>query len=247
MRLAILVQNVNVNMIMNRLYILIVTIGFTVVNCSLSAQTTWTGPMTTFTKDNFADWTTSTNQDSITNNVKLTRADTAGIFNMASELAYTKNSSPADTEWAFGTTADLGSLTFQDWQTAVDSKPPDMVNKDMVLHLITDNIYIDIKFTAWTKGRDGGGFSYQRSTDNTTNAVNFRVYKRIKLFPNPSHDYILISGLKKTENYAVYNILGKRVLEGTVSDNQKINIQDVTEGVYLFKLESGNILKFIKR
>ena len=177
----------------------------------------------------------------------LTRADTAGIFNIVSEMKYSKNSSPSGTEWAFGTTAELGSLTFQNWKAAVGSNPPEMVNKDMVLHLITDNIYIDVKFTAWTQGRDGGGFSYQRSTDNTTSTNNFEAHNRIKLYPNPTSDYILISGLKRTENYAVYNILGKRALEGTISDNQKINIQNVTNGIYLFKLESGTILKFIKR
>ena len=36
--------------------------------------------------------------------------------------------------------------------------------QDLVLHLITDNIYMDIKFTSWKSGK-GGGFSYERSTD----------------------------------------------------------------------------------
>jgi hypothetical protein len=36
--------------------------------------------------------------------------------------------------------------------------------QDLVLHLITENIYMDIKFTSWKSGK-GGGFSYERSTD----------------------------------------------------------------------------------
>jgi hypothetical protein len=35
-----------------------------------------------------------------------------------------------------------------------------------VVHLISDDIYLDINFTSWTQGGDvnGGGFSYTRST-----------------------------------------------------------------------------------
>ena len=39
----------------------------------------------------------------------------------------------------------------------------------MVLHLITDYIYIDLKFISWQAGNVGtgdGGFSYERSTMN---------------------------------------------------------------------------------
>jgi hypothetical protein len=38
-----------------------------------------------------------------------------------------------------------------------------MIGKDAVLHLIADDIYLDIKFLSWTAG-GGGGFSYERST-----------------------------------------------------------------------------------
>ena len=51
-----------------------------------------------------ADWTMEANQDRITDNVWLTRANTRGIFNIKTESNYTDNMSPADTEWAFGTT-----------------------------------------------------------------------------------------------------------------------------------------------
>ena len=116
----------------------------------------------------------------------------------------------------------------------------------MVVHLITDDIYINIKFTDWTSSNHGGGFSYQRSTANSTNNIDFEVNSNINLFPNPAVDFVQISGLTKTKNYEVYNILGKRVLEGTISDNQKINIQNFTNGLYFLKLGNENILKLIK-
>ena len=123
----------------------------------------------TFTKENNADPTLAVNQDRITNNVWLTRGNNQGIYNAATEMGYTDISSPADTEWAFGTTANIDNLTFSNWETTIDSEPiSNMLNQDMVVHLITDDIYLDIKFTAWTIGQGGGGpggggFSYTRS------------------------------------------------------------------------------------
>ena len=95
----------------------------------------------------------------------ITRGAIRGIYNARSESDYVVNFSPADTEWAFGTTSDLGSLTFEAWQVAVANNPPASTGQDMVVHLITDDIYIDIKFTEWGLGsQSGGSFEYERST-----------------------------------------------------------------------------------
>ena len=134
---------------------------------STSVADIWDGPSITFTKLDFADWTDPANQDFLTPNVILTRADNEGIFNFALETDYNPFFSPEDTEWAFGTTADIGSLTFSNWQDWHGSFPPGIIGQDAVLHLITDDIYIDIMFTSWSAGNSGGGFSYIRSTPGT--------------------------------------------------------------------------------
>ena len=36
----------------------------------------------------------------------------------------------------------------------------------LVLHLIDENIYIDVTFLSWSSGDSGGGFSYERTTEN---------------------------------------------------------------------------------
>ena len=135
------------------------------------AQTIWTGPMTTFTKSNDADWTLEANQDRITDNVWITRANNQSIFNISDNTDTSSGScsgsSPHDTEWAFGTIADgINTLTFDTFlgDSFADCGPPSVVNQNAVLHLITDDIYIDIKFVFWTSGGNGGGFSYMRST-----------------------------------------------------------------------------------
>lgn len=127
----------------------------------------WKGPKDTITKGNSVDWTLAVNQDRITPNVWITRQNTRGIFNIKVESSYTNNSSPSDTKWATGTTANLKSLSFTNWETAVGQNPPGSVNQNMVLYLVTDSIYIDIKFLKWTAG-GGGGFVYERTTDCRT-------------------------------------------------------------------------------
>ena len=137
----------------------------TLVKESDAAPVVWDGPDIEFTKVNFSDWTLADNQDQITDDVWITRQNVAGIFNFKQEANY-NNSSPADTEWATGSAADFASLTFTDWRTWHGGNSPSIIGVDAVLHLISEDIYIDIKFLSWTSGRGvgGGGFSYQRST-----------------------------------------------------------------------------------
>jgi hypothetical protein len=130
----------------------------------------WTGPRVSFSRLPGGSPLDEVNQDRITPNVWLTRAETRGIFNAAQEGFYTNFASPADTEWAVGTTADLGSLVFDTWEgtvgigTAING-PPSSVGIDMVVHLISEDIYLDLTFTSWGVGFSAGGaFSYERST-----------------------------------------------------------------------------------
>lgn len=132
----------------------------------------WNGPPVTFSKAANSDWTEQENQDRITDKVWITRANTQGLFNIRTETAYAHNSSPADTEWAYGTTANLAPLTFKSWEAwhgGSGGGPASTVGQDAVLHLITENIYIDIKFTSW--GGSGGHFSYVRSSPASLSAL----------------------------------------------------------------------------
>ncbi len=72
------------------------------------------------------------------------------------------------------------------------------------------------------------------------------IKKKITVFPNPSSDYIKITGLTKTEKYILYNSLGTTINNGFVSDTEKMDIRNLTHGLYFLKFEDGEILKFIK-
>lgn len=139
-----------------------------VASTSWGAPIIWTGPTTTFSKAANADPTQAANQDRLTNSVWLTRASTAGLFNINTETSFTHNVSPSDTAWAFGTTASYSSLTYTDWETWTGGSGSllGIIGQDAVVHLISDDIYVDLKFTSWADGHSapGGAFSYQRST-----------------------------------------------------------------------------------
>ena len=71
-----------------------------------------------------------------------------------------------------------------------------MMNLDMVVHLITEDIYIDIKFTAWTGGGNGGGFTYERSTDQTLGINNLNQMEKLILHPNPAKKPLMVQAGK---------------------------------------------------
>ena len=140
------------------------------VSFSLEAQTIWDGPVITFTKADYADWTQVENQDRINDDVWITRQNNRSIFNIVAETespSGCSSTAPSGTQWALGTTsAGIENLTFETFYDVHDCNPESILNSDMVLRLVDTNTYIDIKFLSWTSGEGagGGGFSYQRST-----------------------------------------------------------------------------------
>ena len=138
------------------------------------AASEWTGPPVNFAKGAFADHTLPANQDRLTANVWITRAASRGLFNIAQESFYDTLppvDSPAGTRWARGSLASgVGNLTYQTWETTVRSiapgaGPPDAVNVPMVMHLLAEDIYLDITMASWAPLSGGGGaFGYTRSS-----------------------------------------------------------------------------------
>jgi hypothetical protein len=228
----------------------------------MNAQTEWSGALTTFSKSDNTDWTLATNQDQITSNVSITRANNRGLFNIVLESEAGQNGNgpaPSDTEWAFGNINDgVGTLTFTTWGVAHTAasgvgvgSPPSLIGQDMVVHLITDDIYIDIKLLSWSVGGNGassgGGFSYERSTDQSLSTNEFELNKKIKLFPNPSSEFLQISNLKSKESYSIYNVLGAEIKNGSISNNEQIDIRNLTNELYFLKFLDGTTIKFLKK
>ncbi|MEC7985010.1 MAG: hypothetical protein VX278_07595 [Myxococcota bacterium] len=123
----------------------------------------WSGDSITFTKQNFADHTDPANQDVLTNRVVLTRTDRGSLINVVIEES-ASSTSPEGTEWSIGSTDEIEQLFFTPLKEAVNNNMSGLAGKSLVLHLLEDDIYIDVTFLSWTAGGAGGGFSYERST-----------------------------------------------------------------------------------
>jgi hypothetical protein len=131
------------------------------------AATIWNGPNITFTKASGGNPSLAANQDRMTSDIWLTRGSSQGLFNANAEAGFSHFSSPTGTAWADGTLANYASLSYTDWNSwvkGVHGGPTTTVGVNAVLHLIPDDVYLQIKFTSWTSSGAGGGFSYQRSS-----------------------------------------------------------------------------------
>ena len=53
--------------------------------------------------------------------------------------------------------------------------------------------------------------------------------------------------MEAKESYKVYNILGSGLINGNISNQEKIDIRNLTNGLYFLKFENGNTLKFMKK
>lgn len=136
-----------------------------------AAPAVWTGPTISFAKASGSDFTLPANQDQLTTNVALTRGNSQGMINILAESSFS-SSSPAGTLWATSinnpgdtiSAMNWAALDFTTWTAAYgNSVGNNILNHNAVVHLVDDDIYLDLSFTAF-QGGGGGGFAYIRST-----------------------------------------------------------------------------------
>jgi hypothetical protein len=155
------------------------TIALNLARDARAVPTVWSGPVFTFTKtgSDTTDATDPLNQDRLTDNVWLTRGGDTGMFNVAPgrEDAYIRYTSPADTKWATSVmsantgktiaAANWAQLSFTDWAPSYGGPGfalgQNITTHNAVVHLLTDDIYLDLTFTNFNSG---GDFTYNRST-----------------------------------------------------------------------------------
>ncbi|GGG45990.1 hypothetical protein GCM10007332_04340 [Epilithonimonas arachidiradicis] len=100
-------------------------------------------------------------------------------------------------------------------------------------------------------------YTFSNVTDNHTIMVIFKLKslgtneihkKSITIYPNPTTDYIYVSGNKKIASLELYNSNGQKVLK---TNESKLDLASVTAGVYILKIitENGEISssKIIKK
>jgi hypothetical protein len=100
----------------------------------------------------------------------------------------------------------------------------------------------------WTRALSDTEVTVVYNESATLGTNDFNLTKAsIKLFPNPAKNTIKVNNLKVSEQYEIYNLLGQSVKEGTIENNQRIDISNLVKGVYLLKLKNNaQTLRFIK-
>lgn len=69
---------------------------------------------------------------------------------------------------------------------------------------------------------------------------------KISIHPNPSNSFVQLEGLDVLKEYTIYNTTGNEVKKGIINGTEKINVQDLSNGLYFLKLKNGTGLKFTK-
>lgn len=102
--------------------------------------------------------------------------------------------------------------------------------------LMVDNVSVEKSST----------YTFQNITENHTITAIFKKIelgtnetglKEINIYPNPTSDYIYISGNKKINTLELYNVNGQKVLQ---SKGNTIDISSLTKGVYILKTFTEN-------
>lgn len=95
--------------------------------------------------------------------------------------------------------------------------------------------------------RPGEHLAFSVNINNATLSIDdiVRADKHIQIYPNPTANTIQLTALKEIENYIIFDVHGKKVLEGNVQEHQKITVEHLQKGIYFIQLYEET-LQFIK-
>lgn len=88
---------------------------------------------------------------------------------------------------------------------------------------------------------------YQESEDVTLDENYFDLSKEFRIYPNPSSDYIKVSGFEGSRSFNVFDLSGVMVKQGIISANDKIDISNFSKGIYILKADNLGVHKFVKQ
>lgn len=83
------------------------------------------------------------------------------------------------------------------------------------------------------------------SQDATLAADDFNQKSELKIYPNPTKDYIKVLGIEKKSTFEIYSSDGKLVKKGEYNPQYNLTISELKKGVYILKILDKNF-KIIK-
>jgi len=74
---------------------------------------------------------------------------------------------------------------------------------------------------------------------DATASVDDVFASNLKIYPNPANDYIsILSNNVKISSVELYNILGSKIVSAKTLTNDRLNISNVSKGIYLLKINA---------
>jgi hypothetical protein len=135
--------------------------GSATLQANIAGPVIWNNGSYTFVK------TSPGQADEITSNTHITRGNSGFIYNSVFQGGPSGSGNGclplANIEWAVGDINDWASLDFVSNVPIPSCSPPNIVNLQLVMHLIQENIYLQVTFNYWQAG-GGGNFTYTRTT-----------------------------------------------------------------------------------
>ncbi|MEO9572089.1 MAG: T9SS type A sorting domain-containing protein [Polaribacter sp.] len=75
-----------------------------------------------------------------------------------------------------------------------------------------------------------------------TASVNDIFSSKISIYPNPANDFISVSTNETITGMEVYNLIGKKVISSSNTNNKTINVSNLAKGVYVLKVMSDELV-----
>lgn len=178
------------------------------------------------------------------NSVKIDAGDQLYTFSC---YLHSWQQAPADEGSVIVDYLDISDVILDTYDTGINT-----VSDQWVLHtdvrlapIGTRTIKVTIKSVRKAGSNNDGYIDNVQLIEGEVLSIQQQSKNNSFIFPNPSNNKIQISGLTRNLNYEIYNLLGKKIFTGTISKNEHINIESLTNGVYFLKLKT-KALKFIK-
>lgn len=151
--------------------------------------------------------------DPIDTNLTLARGNNQGLYNIALETNWSTvgdaQDSPEGTLWNNEGWNNLRNVRQRTYDTFLSTLGyaigENILNKELVMHDTVNDKFYAIKFSSWTAGGNGGGFSYTRqliNTDNFFEKLDYGDQVDILVEDDGAGSGI---GITRGENQALYN------------------------------------------
>jgi hypothetical protein len=103
-------------------------------------------------------------------------------------------------------------------------------------------------------GTDGKGYAWSNggseiridevamTNEDATASVNDVFSSKISIYPNPANEFVQISTSETITGVEVYNLIGKKVISSSKLTNNKIDVSNLSKGVYVLKVMSNDLV-----